>query len=73
MLTMKITEATRSEANGLTVKIEPINADVSGSVFLEKLPVTTSGMIIGKQYYLLSSDEYTPSEPEPEEPTEPEA
>lgn len=68
MITMKIVESTRSEANGLTVKLVPIDENTSGNVFMERLPVDTAGMLIGKQYYILSEDEYTPPEPEPTEP-----
>jgi hypothetical protein len=67
---LELTDTKRNINNGLVVSIEPIDRDVvggaSGKIILPPMPLDTSGMLVGKTYYLVSEDEYTPPEaPQP--------
>lgn len=66
MYEFKIIDATRSlDLGGLRVKIAPAiesteASGLSGNIFLPIMSFEQGGMIVGKKYYLLSEDEYTP-------------
>lgn len=64
MHNLELKDAHKNAQDGLVVRIDPTDEEkgkgMSGEIFLPKMDLSTPNMFIGKKYYLLSEDEYTP-------------